>query len=184
MVLLPMFRFPNILGSPKMRWVSLHWLEAFPLLALKIVLKFCMIRSVFSIQIPRSAWIGIDFGRLDQDPDPGGKKWPSKKEKVNKCNVWKCWMCFLRTRGVSCSLDVLRWGQGIYLKKRFFKLNCYKFWSSNPSIWIRVRIETNAEPQQRKVFFFFYMAFSSEAVLYCPSYLSIPQKLSSYSIHR
>jgi hypothetical protein len=34
--------------------------------------------------------IRIDFGRLD--PDPGGRKIPTKTEKLVKFHALKCWM--------------------------------------------------------------------------------------------
>ncbi len=115
-----------------------------------------------------SAWIRIDFGRID--PDPGWQKWPTKiDERVKIFHFWSG-ECSLRAEGFTCSLDVRHGGLGIS-KLQFFlikNINFFSFsiffqyfsltpwlWSCN---WIRIcnwiliwnwfwiRIETNADP--------------------------------------
>jgi hypothetical protein len=85
--------------------------------------------------------------RLDPDPHwvtdlysiPGGQKWPAKKG--NKCIVLDG---IFKAGGFSCCLDVLH---GI--KKCDFSsvAKFLIFKSSNPWIWIRLRIEPNADTQ-------------------------------------
>jgi hypothetical protein len=42
--------------------------------------------------------IRIEIGRLDPDPDSGE---PTKRKKVEKCIVLKCWISLLRAGGFS-----------------------------------------------------------------------------------
>jgi hypothetical protein len=47
----------------------------------------------------------------DPDPDSGGKKRPTKEEKLKIFHVLECWM--LRSEGFFCNLDVLYGGLGM-----------------------------------------------------------------------
>ncbi len=61
------------------------------------------------IRIQRCPWIRIRI----RNPDPRGQKLPTKIETVNKFHFFKHWCSLLRTKGFSCSLDVLYGGLGI-----------------------------------------------------------------------
>ncbi len=92
----------------------------------------------------RIAW--IDFGWLDPDPDLGGLKGHTKKE---KSEVIHCFMCcyiyiysLLRNRGFSCILHFLHGSLGINT------VYIFNFFPQNNSrIRIRISIETSAAPQ-------------------------------------
>ncbi len=88
---------------------------------------------------------GSGFGS-GLDPDPGGKKWPTKMEKLINFIFWSAGCSLLRSEGFSCRLDVL--GLGISKLLYFFSCIFFNFWSPNPWIrnrihlkcWIRIRI--------------------------------------------
>jgi hypothetical protein len=66
-------------------------------------------------------WIGLDpdsIGSLDSYPDldPGGQKWTTTIERVNKIHFWCAGCSLLRLEGFSCSLDFLYGGIGIKKK--------------------------------------------------------------------
>jgi hypothetical protein len=50
------------------------------------------------------------------DPDPGGQKGPTKKRKVRKFHVLKCWTFCLEAGGFSCSFDFLHGGLRINVR--------------------------------------------------------------------
>jgi hypothetical protein len=59
------------------------------------------------IRIQSGQWIRIRI----RNPDPGGKKWPTTKEKTfGNFMFWSAGLSLLRAEGYSCSLDVLYGG--------------------------------------------------------------------------
>jgi hypothetical protein len=79
---------------------------------------------------------------------------PHKSKKIVK--AISCVGCsLLKDEDFSCSLDVLFVGIGIsklqfLIKKIYYFFTCKffpNFWSSKPWTWIRIRIETNADPK-------------------------------------
>jgi hypothetical protein len=93
---------------------------------------------------------------VDPDLDPGGQKWPTKKEKKNKkFHVLKCWM--FSCEGFSYCLEVLHGGIGInklqFLEEKngifFPAVTFYQFCSSKSWILIHNRpkiLELNPDP--------------------------------------
>jgi hypothetical protein len=70
------------------------------------------------------------------DPDPGGQKGPTKKRKVRKFHVLKCWTFCLEAGGFSCSFDFLHGDLGINILQFLEKIMIfYNFLSSH--LWIR-----------------------------------------------
>jgi hypothetical protein len=97
-----------------------------------------------------STFISVSWIRIpNADPDPGGPKLPTE---VKKIQLLKCQMFSLRDEDFCCSLDFLYGGLGIsksqFLLKKYIFFICSNFWPSNP--WIRIRIETNVDPQHCK----------------------------------
>ncbi len=104
--------------------------------------------------------IRIHFGRLDLDPDPhweygsGSRRAKiNHKSEENSC-FWSARCSLMRYEDLfSCSFDVLYGGLGIsklhfFIEKIKFFSSCKffpNFRSSKP--WIRIRIETSADPQ-------------------------------------
>ncbi len=102
-----------------------------------------------------SARIRIHFGRLD----PGSKlrirvriqEGQNDPQKWRKFKFWSGRCFLLRDKDFFCSLDVLYesiWLQ--FLIKKIFEKNFQlgQFLVIKPWIWIRICIETNADPQQ------------------------------------
>lgn len=70
----------------------------------------------------RSAWIIIDFGRVDPDSDLGGENLPTKMEKVMKFHVFQLFSNFsLMAESFACSFNFLHGGLCLKIAISFLK---------------------------------------------------------------